>query len=240
MHLIYLDEAGNSGTNLDDPHQPIHTVCGVIVKDSQWLPIETQIDALIAHLVPRVADREGFEFHNSDIFQGHGFFKGWPWPTRVDALERLLDIIVTNKLPIVWGAVDKQKHKAKYVYPAAPHDMAFLLCAERAERWFKNHAKDDVGMFIADDTKAKSDMKKSFKEYRKTIALGNRKECLEHIIDTIHFADSRETFGISFRMRLTISSSGILWAPLELSPFLSELNGMYMQEGCFRKKGAAK
>lgn len=196
VRLIYLDEAGNSGTNLDDPTQPIHVVGGIIIKDSQWLQIESEVNILIAHLVPRVADREGFEFHAGDMFQGHGIFDGWPWGARKDALELLLNLFVSHNLPIVWGAVDKQKHKEKYVYPAAPHDLAFLLCAERAERWFKNNAKDDVGMFIADETKSKTDMKKSFREYRRKIDFGGRGDCLEHIIDTIHFADSRETFGI--------------------------------------------
>lgn len=225
VRLIYLDEAGNTGTNLDDLTQPIHVVCGVIIRDSEWLSIENQVNQLISYLIPRAADREDFEFHTCDIFQGHGFFKGWRWDARVDALTRLLAIIVDNNLPIIYGAVHKQDHKAKYAFPAAPHDISFLLCAERVERWFKNRASDDVGMFIADETKAKSDMKKSLKEYRKIIALGGRGDRLEHIIDTIHFADSRETYGIQLADAANYIIKRRLLENARALPFYEQISG---------------
>jgi hypothetical protein len=82
-------------------------------------------------------------------------------------------------------------------YPADPHDLAFLLCAERVERWFAKEADQETGMLIGDETRAKAEMKKSLRSYRKVgIPLGIKEERLEHIIDTIHFADSHESFGI--------------------------------------------
>jgi Protein of unknown function (DUF3800) len=52
-------------------------------------------------------------------------------------------------------------------------------------------------MLICDETKVKSDFKKSLKQYQKFgIPLGIKNEKLDHIVDTIHFADSHECPGI--------------------------------------------
>lgn len=196
MYLIYLDEAGNTGFRLDDPDQPIHVVGAVIIADKNWLAIEDVFNALVARVAPKKADRRGFEFHAADLVYGHGFFETWSIEDRNALVNELLDIVTTNELPIVYGAVNKPELKKKYAYPSVPHDLAFLLTAERVERWFKNRAKDAVGMFIADETKADKDMKASLPQYRELIAFGGRGDRLEHIIETIHFAASTETYGI--------------------------------------------
>jgi hypothetical protein len=196
MYLIYLDEAGNTGDRLDDPDQPIHVVGGIIIRDENWLAIEMAFNALVGVVVPLKADQTGFEFHASDIFFGHGAFDGWKEADRHKVFADLISIITNNKVPIVYGAINKPELNRKYAYPQSPHDLAFLLCAERVERWFKNHAPDHVGMFIADETRAKKGMKASLPRYREQISFGTRGERLEHIIETIHFADSRETYGI--------------------------------------------
>jgi hypothetical protein len=40
MYLIYLDESGNSGNNLNDAQQPIFVLCAMIVPVDQWLRLE--------------------------------------------------------------------------------------------------------------------------------------------------------------------------------------------------------
>ena len=35
MWLSYLDESGNTGSNLDDPDQPVHLIAAVMVPEDQ-------------------------------------------------------------------------------------------------------------------------------------------------------------------------------------------------------------
>lgn len=43
MHLIYLDESGNSGNNLSDPQQPIFVLGALIVPEQKWKAIEEAV-----------------------------------------------------------------------------------------------------------------------------------------------------------------------------------------------------
>jgi hypothetical protein len=40
MHLIYLDESGQTGTNLRDTVQPVFVLGALIVPESVWLALE--------------------------------------------------------------------------------------------------------------------------------------------------------------------------------------------------------
>jgi hypothetical protein len=198
MYLIYLDEAGNSGENLDDPLQPFHVMAGVIIRDSNWLTLEKHYDGFCGKACAKYPPRPPrFELHAGEIFQGAGVFDTWSPADRAELLTDSLNTFTSHDLPIIYGAIDKQKLKAQYADPFAPHGLAFMLCAERIERWFKAHAPNEIGMLICDETKVKSEFKKSLKQYQKFgIPLGVKNEKLEHIVDTIHFADSHESYGI--------------------------------------------
>jgi Protein of unknown function (DUF3800) len=72
MHLIYIDESGNTGTNLTDPHQPIFLLCALVVPESQWLAVE---NSLVAELEAHFPNRpESFEVHANEIINPRGFF----------------------------------------------------------------------------------------------------------------------------------------------------------------------
>ena len=40
MHFIYLDEAGNTGNNLNDASQPIFVLGALLVHEQKWLRLE--------------------------------------------------------------------------------------------------------------------------------------------------------------------------------------------------------
>ena len=52
VYLVYLDEAGNTGRNLEDPQEPIHVVGAVIVRNQQWLQIEAALDKIVDDNIP--------------------------------------------------------------------------------------------------------------------------------------------------------------------------------------------
>jgi len=43
LHLVYLDESGNTGTNLNDTEQPIFLLAALIVPEAVWQPLERDL-----------------------------------------------------------------------------------------------------------------------------------------------------------------------------------------------------
>ena len=64
MKLIYLDEAGNTGSKAD-PDQPIHMIGSLIVDEAHVRPIEIRLDAITLTL-------------NKAIFAFEKFGRLWP------------------------------------------------------------------------------------------------------------------------------------------------------------------
>jgi hypothetical protein len=203
VYLLYLDDAGVTGTNLSDRQQPYHVLTAVPIRETTWCDVEKLLLDLANKRVPR-SEQPKFEFHAQDIFNGSGgIFKKnrafWTPQRRFELFEEFLKVIADCKLPIIYAAVHKRRLRDQYNTPYNPRDLAFLLCAERVERWFCQDAPDEKGMFIADETSAsgKAALRKSLRQYRRIpIPLGIRNEKLEHVIETIHFVDSRESLGV--------------------------------------------
>jgi Protein of unknown function (DUF3800) len=56
LHLVYLDESGNTGTNLNDTEQPIFLLATLIVPEAAWQSFERDLEQAIVHHVPTMAD----------------------------------------------------------------------------------------------------------------------------------------------------------------------------------------
>lgn len=39
MYLMYVDESGNTGTDLDNKQQPLFSLTGIVLKDEDWYEI---------------------------------------------------------------------------------------------------------------------------------------------------------------------------------------------------------
>jgi hypothetical protein len=192
-----MDEAGNSGEDLDDPNQPIHVMAGIIIRDREWQKLESHYNGFCAKACEKYPPDPKFEIHAGEIFQGEGEFRNWSKDDRATLLMDTLNTFTSHDIPVIYGAIDKQKLKSKYSDPFAPHGLAFMLCVERIEEWFRFNANNETGMLICDETKVKSEFKKSLKQYQRFgIPLGIKNAKLDHIVDTIHFADSHECYGI--------------------------------------------
>jgi hypothetical protein len=167
MYLIYMDEAGNSGRNLDDPDQPIHVVAAAIVRDTKWKELERHHDDFCKKAWENYPPRPSrSEVHAGDIFHGSGVYRRWKPDHRTELLRDSLNAFNDYDLPIIFGAVDKAKLKAKYSDLFLPHGLAFALCVERIEEWFRANANDEIGMLIYDDTTERYEFKDSLKQYQ--------------------------------------------------------------------------
>jgi hypothetical protein len=193
VRLVYIDEAG-TGSERDEP---ITVVAAVIINgDSQWLAIEKHLDGIIQSLVPKES-RQKFEFHAKDLFHGTKRYRDWGKAKRWEILDALLDTFRLFEIPIRSGVV-LRSDVGKLLKPRQgisaqqwSHIMAFVACLLSVESWFEEHAPNEVGICIADNTdRYMSNLLKGVgRQVRDTKRLG-------HLIDAVSFQDSYLSIGV--------------------------------------------
>lgn len=114
MYLLYADESGNTGFDLYNKSQPILTIAGVIVNDSDWYDLNYMFQKRKEEICP---DLKTTEVHTSDIFSASksikkGFdFRKYTLEEDLQILENLVDFIVEHKFPIITTSVPKVTFK---------------------------------------------------------------------------------------------------------------------------------
>lgn len=84
MHLIYLDESGQTGTNLRDTFQPVFVLGALVVPESVWLELEKDLQAAIETSFPAPRP-DDFEIHATEISNPrNGYFKQFPIAHRLE------------------------------------------------------------------------------------------------------------------------------------------------------------
>jgi hypothetical protein len=71
MHLVYIDESGNTGVNLNDAQQPLFVLAALIVPESCWLELERDLEQALVQLCPALAEIAA-EIHATDLRRGSG------------------------------------------------------------------------------------------------------------------------------------------------------------------------
>jgi hypothetical protein len=188
-------------------------VAGVIVDgDNQWKALEKGLWDIVCEYIPK-KDRKGFIFHATELFSGGKYFDRDTWPKhkRWEILDAVVTLIRTNKLPIVYGFVDRLKSYAN-IERHVPgdnwatknkdqmaHGIAFAECAKRIQEWMTIYGGSEVGLIIAEDTtRVKRFLKAIHTQLRDPSSEIFQIEDvpikpLSRIIDTIHFAQKHET-----------------------------------------------
>src|SRR4051794_870141 len=110
MHLVYLDESGNTGNNLDDPGQPIFLLGALIVPETCWQKLERDLEMSLATHFPEVA-AAGEEIHSGDLRASRGAFKGADVPRRVALRDDWLKIAHAAGLKFAYRSIEKKRYK---------------------------------------------------------------------------------------------------------------------------------
>lgn len=158
MHLIYLDESGNTGNNLTDPGQPIFVLCALVVPEEQWLPVEKALDAVIERFFP--APRPGdFEVHANEIINARGFFRQFSIQHRLDFFAALAGVAQSHGLKLIHRALAKKRY-ARWLADRFgsgvvinPHIAAFPLVAQVINAYLKELPGSPLGILISDENK---------------------------------------------------------------------------------------
>jgi len=184
MHLIYFDESGNSGNNLNDADQPIFVLGALIVPEDCWQAVETDLEAGLAAHFPMIA-AAGAEIHSGDLRGSRGCFKGVAVPERIALRDAWLKVAHEHDLKFVYRSIDKKRYQ-RWMHETFgvgiainPHVAAFPLARAQAR-----------GMFISDENKEiVRDVEKSIRQLRLTAGPLH----LSQIIEKGFFIDSAKS-----------------------------------------------
>jgi len=158
MHLIYFDESGNTGTNLHAPQQPIFVLGALIVPETVWLKLETDLEAAVERYFPSPRP-EDFEVHATELHNARGYCKNFPISHRLEFRDTWLKIAQSHGLKFIYRAIAKKRFQT-WIHDTFgggvainPHVAAFPLLARAVDNHLGTLPGDPLGMFISDENK---------------------------------------------------------------------------------------
>lgn len=148
MHFYYLDESGDTGTNLHDQHQPVIVLGGISVRDEGWNQTHQELERKLISFFqgPLPAD---FELHAKELLspQGDGPFANFSMEERCSLCLSVLDILAERSHSVHYIALDKQKLSAKDFEMQLAFDpkQPYLLAFDYLVTFINWHVKEKLG-----------------------------------------------------------------------------------------------
>ena len=109
MTLVYLDESGDTGTNFNDPQQPVFVLGSLLVKQEIWKELEKQYYSIISeafnHEIP-----ENFELLTMDLVGRRRFFKGFELDATITLRNQLFKLLKTLNIIVFYRKIEKKKY----------------------------------------------------------------------------------------------------------------------------------
>ncbi|MDZ4781766.1 MAG: DUF3800 domain-containing protein [Planctomycetia bacterium] len=158
MHLVYLDESGNTGTDLENANQPIFVLGALIVPEGVWGAVTGALEAAVKRHFPDLAS-DGVEIHGSELRSGRTHFKGVPVSARLALRDDWLRIANDSGLKFVFRAIEKARFQKWAISSLGtgitinPHVAAFALVARVVDAYLQGLSDATLGMFISDENK---------------------------------------------------------------------------------------
>ena len=172
MYLVYFDESGNTGNNLNDSQQPIFVLCALTVPETKWVEVERDLLSHIETLIPAPRPSD-FEVHAVDLFCGRGWFEDISLSDRLAFRDAWFSVAKKHDLKIIYRAIEKKRFE-RWMHSTFgagiainPHVAAFPLVARVVDDWLTSLPNSPLGIFIADENKeVVRDLEKSLKVLR--------------------------------------------------------------------------
>ncbi len=188
MYLTYLDESGNTGTDLDNKQQPIFVLGGFVLNHSDW------------HITNSFFNKEKIkicdyfkcnEIHTNEIFSPphKSIFHIEDWEKNFVILDKLVDLIMELNITFRFIAIDKKGFKANIQEKMGdyikidPYIYSFCLLYNLTSQFLEE--KEEKGIIFLDDIIS---IPQYLKNIYPKISLGNKS-----IIEQALFLKSRDT-----------------------------------------------
>jgi hypothetical protein len=159
VYLIYLDESGNSGLNLNDPQQPLFMLCAMVVEEVRWQSLEYELKSTLDRRMPGWRTTKGFEVHGADIRTGNGVFSGMPVAERIALRDEWMQVGAAHGVRLIQRSVRK-KPFAQWLAKEFggslkfnPHVAAFALLSRCIDNYLTSLPGQPLGMLISDENK---------------------------------------------------------------------------------------
>ena len=172
MYLIYFDESGNTGNNLNDAQQPVFVLCALAVPETKWLQVEVDLQAEIEKLFPAPRP-DNFEIHATDLMSGRRWFRKMPLDRRVAFRDAWFSVARKHELTIIYRTAPKKSFERwqHRTFGSGivinPHVVVFSMVARVVDDWLKSLPDSPLGIFISDENKEiVRDVEKSIKALR--------------------------------------------------------------------------
>lgn len=226
MHLVYIDESGNSGANLDDAAQPIFVLGALLVPEACWQAVEAELRSSLETFWP--AQQEDFEVHATELVNPRTpLIRKCPPARRLAFIELWLDIAIRHGLRIIHRAIHKRQFqqwvrgRLGHGVQLHPQVAAFALLARAVDNHLASQPETPLGIFIFDENKQVArDLDKSIRILRRedsTLRLGR-------IIEKGFFIESHKSLLLQlcdicvyFLRREALVRSGAPARPMETS-----------------------
>lgn len=193
MHLIYLDESGNTGVDFNESRQPVFVLGALLVPEDRWLQLESDLTGLVERFFPAARPAD-FELHATELINPRGYFRQFAIAHRLDFFQQALQVAARHQLRFIYRAIVKKRFARwlENTFGAGvlinPHVAAFSLVAQVIQEHLKSLPGAPLGIFISDDNREVApDVEKSIRILRRdnsTLRLGQ-------IIEKGFFIDSR-------------------------------------------------
>jgi len=110
MHFYYLDEAGCTGEDLNNPEQPIFVLGGLSVRDEGWNKTQEDFAKIVCDYFDGTIPT-GFELHSHELLSpsGSGPFLNHDRERRNQLAKDVLSLLNTRSHDVHFFAIDKQK-----------------------------------------------------------------------------------------------------------------------------------
>ncbi len=194
MTLVYFDESGDTGTNFNDPQQPVFVLGSLLVKQNIWKELEIQYNSIISEAfnynVPI-----GFELHTMDLVGRRRFFKEFELDATIKLRNQLFQLLKDFDIPVFYRKIEKKKYsrycESRYGkgIKIDPYIMAFPFIGLQVDSWLKE--QDDLGIFIFDEHRSFLDIEQSLRVLR--LAEDSILQ-MENVIEKGFFVDSKKSF----------------------------------------------
>ena len=158
MHLIYLDESGNSGASLADTAQPVFVLCALLVPEDKWMSLERDLQKVIEAFFPSPRP-DDFEIHANELANPRGFFRAFPIAHRLSFRDSLFEVARRHELRVIYRAIEKKRFQQWVAASLGagvslnPHIAAFPLVARVVNDHLRSLPGHPLGIIISDENR---------------------------------------------------------------------------------------
>lgn len=113
MKLLYLDESGSTGIDLENKMQPFFVLAGICVDVKNW---HTTNDYFEQEKIKIYKDLKDIEIHTNELFNSNPksfFYKNY-WKDNLIILEKLVDLICLLNIQITSTVIYKKQYKKHF------------------------------------------------------------------------------------------------------------------------------